>query len=226
MVAEEAEVEFRSLVIYGPTRMIKAIQELASVIPPPSSPIVTIDSHERLIELSDVFGTRLPEDYIQFQRTYGEGWFFSVSHKMSAGLCVFGNAYRVGGNGSTALRHASPKRLHELRALKEARPKRVPLPLFCEPLGLLPWGNTTNEIDLCWRVHGQLVDNWPVIALKCGTGEYEQFECCMAEFLTGIISGKFSSQLLPKHFPGRKGVGWAVVGGGEVTLSNNPASAD
>ncbi len=206
--------------------MIKAVQELASIIPPPTSPAITIDSHEKLIEVSDVFGTRLPEDYIQFHRTYGEGFFFSVSHKMSANLVVFGNVYRIGGTGSTALRYASPERLQELRVIKESRPKRVPLPLFCEPHGLLPWGTTTNEVDLCWRVHGELVDNWPVVALRSGTGEYEQFECGLVEFVTAIISGRTICQLLPKHFPGSKGVGWAVSGGKEETFSRPRPSAE
>lgn len=206
--------------------MIKVVQELAVVIPPLNAPVVTIDSHEKLIELSDVFGTRLPEDYIQFHRAYGEGWFFSVSHKMSAGLVVFGDAYRIGETYRTALRHASPNRLQELRVIKESRPRRVPLPLFSEPNGLLPWGTTTNEIDLCRRVHGELVDNWPVVALRSGTGEYEQFDCGMVEFLAGVIAGTTICPLLPKHFPGRKGAGWAVVGGREETFSLPPASGD
>jgi len=203
--------------------MIKVVQDLAAVIPPPAAPRVTIDTHEKLIELYDVFGTRLPEDFIQFHKTYGEGYFFSVSHKMSANLIVYGNDYHIGNTHGGALRQAAMKRLHELRLIKERRPKRVPYPLFCEPGGLLPWGSTTNGVDLCWQVRGDLVDNWKVTALRAGTGEHQQFDVGVAGFLRDVITGHSACPFLPKGFPGEKGIGWA--GGGEETFSGPPVAS-
>ena len=204
--------------------MIKVVEELAAVIPPPVSPRITIDTHERLVELFDVFGTRLPEDFIQFHRAYGEGCFFSVSHKTSANLIVYGNSYRLPRNDGPALREAATKRLNELRLVKEARPKRVPYPLFCEPGGLLPWATTTNGVDLCWQVRGDLVDDWKVVALRSGTGEHQQFDVGVAGFLRDIITGRSVCEFLPKGFPGEKGVGWMVAGGGEETFSRQAAA--
>src|SRR4029079_769267 len=106
--------------------------------------------------------------------------------------------------------HSVPARLTELRVHKEKRPKSIPFPLYWEPNGLLPWGKTTNDTDLCWRVHGELVDNWKVVALRVASREYEEFDLTMTEFLKAIISGSTVSQLMPKGFPGDKGVEFAV----------------
>lgn len=143
---------------------------------------------------------------------------------MTAAFCVFGNSYRVGVTQSSALRHAAPQRLNELRILKEQQPKRVPFPLFCEPHGLLPWGRLTNNVDASWRVHDELVDNWTVVLLRTGTSQHEVYDCNMSRLLAGIISGRVQSALLPKGFPGRKGVGWWVARtDGERTYAAPPA---
>ncbi len=180
--------------------MIKSVHELARVVSPPQRPTATVESTAKWNDVFAAIGTRLPEDFVQFHKYYGDGYFFSVSHKASANLAP----YQQGVSGGAI------QRLHELRLLKESRPTRVPCPLYFSPDGLLPWGGTSNEADLCWRVHGELVDNWPVVVLRTAKGEYEEFDCGMAAFLAGVIRGELQCSLLPKNFPGTKGVGWSV----------------
>ncbi len=182
---------------------MKKLDELAAVISPPAQPrrIITDDDW---LQLFKHFGTRLPQDFVQYHKVYGAGYFISQSHKMSANLEIYGRAC----NGD--FKFKVPQRLSELRLAKELRPKSLPFPLYWEPNGLLPWGRTTNDTDLCWRVHGELVDNWKVIAVRIASREYEEYDLTMTEFLRAIISGGITSNLMPKGFPGEKGVGFEV----------------
>jgi hypothetical protein len=182
---------------------MKKIDDLAAVIAPPAVPNVTI-SDDRWLDLFERFGTRLPQDFVQFHKRYGSAYFYSISHKRSANLSVYSD------EASGAFEKVVPKRLTELRLVKESRPKSVPFPLYWEPYGLLPWGRLSNDTDLCWRVRGELVDNWHVVALRPGSREYEEYEMTMTEYLRAVISGSLQSRLLPTGFPGEKGVGFEV----------------
>ena len=179
---------------------MSAIEELQAVIQPPAVPNAVLTSPAAWQELFDRLGTRLPEDFVQFHKVFGDGYFYSRTHKRSANLSVYG------GIRSFNLGQFIPKRLTELRLAKERRPKSVPYPLYWEPNGLLPWGRTTNDTDLCWSVRGDLVDNWPVVVLRAGVRASESYDCGMAEFLSRLISGKIHSELMPDGFPGEKGV--------------------
>lgn len=178
---------------------MKKIDDLAAVIAPPDNPRITISS-ENWLSIFAHFGTRLPQDFVEFHNRYGEGYFYSLSHKWSANLEVYGRDFY----------YKAPKRLTELRLVKEKRPKRMPLPLYWEPNGLLPWGRTTNDVDLCWRVTGDLVDGWPVTLVRSASGGVEEYNLTMSEFLREAINGGIQSDLLPKGFPGEKGVSFEI----------------
>jgi hypothetical protein len=189
---------------------MKKIEELAAVIPPPTNPHVTMSDADWLKVFSHI-GTRLPQDFVQFFRTYGEGYFYSISHPRTANVSIYAGRYTDAmSQHSFSFRKAVPSRLSELRLQKEKRPKSVPLPLHWEPGGLLPWGRATNDTDLCWRVEGNLVDNWTVVVLHTVQCQCESFDVSMTTFLKGIIEGSIECSLLPKGFPGEKGVGWEV----------------
>lgn len=178
------------------------LEELTAILPPPPRPRVTMTDAD-WIQVFNHFGTRLPGDFVQTYKTYGDGYFYSKTHRMSAGVSFHAGAC------APFSRHV-PERLSALRVLKEKRPKCVPFPLYWEPGGLLPWGRATNDTDLCWRVRGELVDNWPVVVLRPGKGEHETFEMSAIQFLARMIAGKVVCGLLPKGFPGAEGVGFAV----------------
>src|ERR1043166_1336281 len=134
------------------------LDELTAVLAPPANPRITV-AQAGWIEVFQRIGTRLPGDFIETYKVYGDGTFVSRSHPMSASLWL-----HAGATTSPFQRHV-PERLSHLRLAKERRPKSVPFPLYWEPTGLLPWGRASNEVDLCWRVSGELVDNWPVVVL-------------------------------------------------------------
>jgi hypothetical protein len=188
---------------------MEKLDELAVVIPPPTKPNVALTDDDWL-EVFAHIGTRLPQDYVQFYKRYGEGYFYSISHRMSANISIYAGRYEGPIGRSFSFRKCAPERLTELRLRKERRPKSVPFPLYWEPGGLLPWGSATNDTDLCWKVRGELVDNWTVVALRATNGQHESFDVAMTVFLKGVVDGSIHCSLLPKGFPGEKGVGWEV----------------
>jgi hypothetical protein len=198
---------------------MKKLDELAAVISPPDSPRVTLGSKDWL-DIFSRLGTRLPEDFVQFHQMYGEGYFCSVTHPSSANLNV------CGGGRLHPIRTYVPQRLSELRILKERSPKSVPTPLYWETKGLLPWGTTTNGTDLCWRVTGELVDDWTVAALRTASKEIQEFPVSMTEFLRGIIDRTIDCSLMPLGIPGEKGIVWKVSNFGKPVSDDldNPIS--
>ncbi len=179
------------------------LDELTSVIPPPSRPRITMADSD-WIQLFQQIGTRLPGDFVQTYKAYGDGYFYSKTHCMSANLGLY-----AGAMCQPFFPHV-PRRLSALRIIKEKRPKCVPFPLYWEPGGLLPWARATNDTDLCWRVRGELVDNWQVVVLRAGKGEFETYEMSAIQFLARAIKGTIASNLLPKGFPGTEGVAFEV----------------
>jgi len=174
------------------------VDELKAILPPPASPCVT-SSQMDWIAIFEAIGTRLPGDFIEAYKAYGDGVFVSRSHPRSAGLWLHAGAREP-------FHRRAAEHLSSLRLAKERRAKLVPFPLYWEPAGLLPWGRATNKLDLCWRVSGELADNWPVIVIRAGTGENETFEMSAIEFLARVIAKSVSCSLLPTGFPGEKGV--------------------
>ncbi len=180
------------------------LDELQDVIPPPSSPRVTM-TDDLWIEVFGQFGTRLPADFVEFHQRYGEGYFYSRSHPRTAGVQLWHGSYE-----RFSFQHQVPKRLSELRRLKEERPKSILLPLYWESNGLLPWAMTTNDTDLCWVVRGSLVDNWQVAAVRPASRRHELFECSAIQFLARVLKGSITCSLLPEHFPGARGAAYEV----------------
>jgi hypothetical protein len=179
------------------------LDELKAVLPPPAKPRITLTDKD-WIALFQCIGTRLPGDFVQTYKAYGDGYFYSKSHRRSANVTLYAGALAAPFLGLV------PKRLTELRVLKEKRPKCVPFPLYWEPGGLLPWGRATNGTDFCWQVRGELVDDWQVVLLRAARGEHETFEMSAIQFLARAIAGTVSPRLLPTGFPGAEGVGFEV----------------
>lgn len=176
------------------------LDQLQKIVPPPAKPKSVAWNDPAWLGVFDFFGTRLPEDFVQFHKIYGDGYFYSLTHRTSANLGLYG------GIKSFDLNRQIPGRLTLLRLAKEKSARAVPFPLYCEPKGLLPWGQTTNDTDLCWEVSGELVDNWPVVVLRTASKQFERYDMGMAEFLLGLFARKFESALMPIGLPGAKGV--------------------
>lgn len=175
------------------------IDELTAVVAPPVNPGISVTQSDWNVVFERI-GTRLPTDFIQAYKLYGDGSFASRTHPMSASVWLHA------GRPFSSFERRVPERLSHLRLTKERRPKLVPFPLYWEPNGLLPWARATKDTDLCWRVRGELVDNWTVVVLRAGAGHHESFEMSAIQFLARAIAGTVVCTLLPKGFPGAEGV--------------------
>jgi hypothetical protein len=181
------------------------LDELIAVIPPPAAPNVAMTDDDWL-DLYVQIGTRLPTDFVETCKRYGVGFFYSKTHRMSANVALYTGRYLGHRHQSYAYRQVVPARLAALRGVREKRKARVPFPLYWEPGGLLPWGATTNDVDLCWLTSGASVDLWSTVVLRAGTGQHEVFEMSAIQFLARVIGGSVTSKLMPKGFPGARGV--------------------
>jgi hypothetical protein len=193
---------------------MKIIEEFKSIIPPPKE-IYVRNGDQEWLTVFKAFGTRLPEEFLQFHKSYGDGYFFSLSHKMSANISIFGSNNLK----QNSFLFSVPEKMNELRQIKAKSPKKIPFPLFWEPRGLLPWGCGTNGSVFCWITDGDLVDNWETVIIRPPSGDYQHYNLTMIELLIKVISGEIECSLLPKGFPGKKGVayeGWLY---GTATIS-------
>jgi len=179
------------------------IDELVSVLPPPAVPWSPF-TEAAWLDLFATFGTRLPEDFVRFHATYGEGFLVSRSHPSTASISLYAGILPEVRPDRTSFRYQVPRRLIELRQAKSRRPRSIPQ-LFFEPSGLLPWGRASNGVDLCWCTSGDLVDTWRTTVLHAGKGAHEAFDVSALEFFARVISGNITCALLPPHFPGPKG---------------------
>ena len=182
------------------------IDELKEVIPFPVSPCGSMDDVQWL-QIFGGLGTRLPLDYVSMRKAFGEGYFFSISHKWSASLEFYDLRPQTAPNQFSAF-----GRLNELRIKKEKSPKSIPFPLYYDPKGLLPWGRLSNDADICWRVSGHLVDDWTTVVIRPASKEHEVFEMSAVQFLARVLNGKVVSSILPTGFPGAKGVAFQPLG--------------
>ena len=185
---------------------MKSISRLLEIIPTPNEMYVRNDSKDWL----DVFqsiGTRLPEEFIQFNKTYGDGYFVSNSHRTTSSIEIFGSNKLK--NGS--YKFSVPEIMWNLRTIKQKYPNKIEAPLFWEPNGFLPWGRTTNESILGWVTNEENPDKWQVAILRPASKAYVTYPYSMVEFLIEIFLKKIESDLLPKNFPGKKGVAYEVI---------------
>lgn len=75
----------------------------------------------------------------------------------------------------------------------------VPYRMFPESGGILPWASTSSG-DVCyWVTANESADAW-VIFVESSEADWEQFDCCMTDFLTAILSGTIDTILIPPDF--------------------------
>ena len=91
---------------------MKKLDELGEVIPPPADPKVSSTDTDWL-DLFAHIGTRLPRDFVQFHKRYGDGYIYSLSHKMSANITIYGGGYKRPTNRSFSFRQQVPARLSD-----------------------------------------------------------------------------------------------------------------
>lgn len=157
------------------------IERLIEVVPPPAAPFEAFSGPWEPIEAE--LGTVLPQDYKDFVRLYGSGYFMQF-----LGICV--------------PRSRNPNVRLESQAqvvcdtFVDFDREELPYPLWPNPGGLLPFGGTDNGDELFWLPRGAPAD-WGVVVWDRAFWGFEAYDCGLTDFLAGLATG----EIRPKEFP-------------------------
>jgi SUKH superfamily protein len=149
------------------------IKTLMDVFPPPDKPL-DADGDWALAEAE--LSVRFPTDFRELIRAYGTGEF------RLRGLVV-----------SNPLTEAGRKEIREkLWILGELRDAlEIPLKIYPERPGLVPWGGDSNGNFFCWWTDGE-PDDWPVVRVGHEEEENPQAaEVNITTFLAGYAQNQF-----------------------------------
>src|SRR5213080_939730 len=119
------------------------IDSLAAILPQPPDPR-EMGSFAAWGDVHNRIGEVLPEDYIQFIKRYGTGVIDGWLHVLNP----------FAANPHLNLLSSAWRFLDALRTIKTEFPDSIPFPLYFEPGGLLPWGNSIDGDIFCWRTAG------------------------------------------------------------------------
>lgn len=169
-------------------------------VPPPQKPLESFAGPWAQIETE--IGSPLPQDYKDYARLYGSGYFLQFLHVDTPRT----------GNPNIRLEKQVPS-MCAMFAQFDGDDR--PYPLWPEPGGLMPFGGTDNGDTLFWLRRGT-PDEWPVVLADRGGWEFELHECCMTDFLAGLALGAirptiFPDLLLPVDCPFAPSTPWVWV---------------
>jgi hypothetical protein len=163
--------------------MLMTIEALTRVVPPPGRPWETFAGPWGPVEAE--IGTPLPQEYKDFVRLYGSGYFMEFLGvyvpRARNPNCRLETKVRVIGDGFADY----------LTDCEE-----LPLPLWPAPDGLVPFGQTDNGHYLLWVPRGP-PDDWRVAVWHPRDGDYEEQNCGLTDFLAGLATG----EVVPESFP-------------------------
>ncbi|WP_026423758.1 SMI1/KNR4 family protein [Actinokineospora inagensis] len=141
-------------------------------------------------------GVGLPADYKELHRVFPPGDFFGPY----GDSIMFQPPYVVDGVPDQVRQFETE--MGELEDWRQSHPEDVPVPLFPEPGGVLPWARTSRPVLLWVRDHAD-PDRWTVAASNGGAWRIQPedpvlqyFPCGAAEFLLGFVTGDIWSRVL------------------------------
>jgi hypothetical protein len=158
-----------------------SIQTLLEVVPPPLAPFEAFAGPWEPIEAG--LGTALPQDYKEFTRLYGSGYFMEFL-------------------GILVPRTKNPNTRFESQVglvcgtFAGMDGEELPYAMWPDPKGLIPFGGTDNGDELFWLPRGSPED-WGVVVWDRGMQEFEALDCSLTDFLAGLATG----EVAPKAFP-------------------------
>lgn len=158
-----------------------SIENLIKAVPPPAAPFEAFRGPWEVIEAD--LETSLPQDYKDFARLYGSGYFMEF-----LGIHIPNTQ-----NPNTRLEWQAQVVRDGFRTLTE---EYCPYPMWPDPGGLLPFGGTDDGDEFFWRMRG-LPDDWRVVIWDRGFGSFEELDCDLTDFLAGLATG----EILPKDWP-------------------------
>jgi hypothetical protein len=155
------------------------VETLMKAVPPPVEPSGAFLGPWEPIEAE--LGTALPQDYKDFVRLYGSGYFMEF-----LGIYV------------PRSRNPNLRLESVVRAICDTFVDReeLPYPLWPNPGGLLPFGGTDNGDSLFWNPRGAPTD-WGIVVWDRAFCGFEAFDYGLTDFLAGLATG----EVVPKEFP-------------------------
>jgi hypothetical protein len=148
------------------------IEVLTDVVPPPETPFEAFGGPWEPIEKEA--GSPLPQDYKDFARLYGSGYFMEflgVSMPRSA-------------NPNTCFEAQLKQTCDTFLGLDD-----LPYAMWPEPGGLIPFGSSDDGDFLFWLPRGA-PNEWPVVIWSRGLLKFEVVEHDLTGFLAAVASGE------------------------------------
>lgn len=158
-----------------------SLAALKKVVPPPKLPDV-VDFDARWKEFEKTHKRKLPRDYRDLVRTYGDG--------LLAGFYLLYSP--LAESPWLNLAAVQERETQDLLQLRGSSPDRCPFPIYPEPGGLYPWGGDENGNTYFWLTSGP-TNTWPVVQYEPrGTG-FLRHDCSVTAFLTGVWKGEIQA---------------------------------
>lgn len=178
-----------------------SIDELVRVCAPPDRAVhVPNDAQWRALEAA--IGVTFPADYRAYTERYGSGCFgageddgfFDLAYLLTPGA----PADKHGQNAIPRMKEET-ETMAEMRA---ARPKRVTVPVFPEPGGILYAGGTTTQHCLFWKTDGA-PDAWTTMACDRACHRWYAHAGDITSLLAAIVTREAPDWIVagPTRFP-------------------------
>ncbi len=161
----------------------RLLEKLEPILLVPDKPIDT--DTDTLEQNQQKMNVSFPEDYLEFSTLYGSGHFSADGRGIEF--------YSVGRVSYPDIVQDFFERQNEYREAMETY--NVPLGLFPESGGLLPFAKDDSGIYYCWDTHG-VPSSWTVVVIW----EYEEegfkrHNSRFIDFLHGLLTGNEIHQL-------------------------------
>jgi hypothetical protein len=161
------------------------IENLKRQVAAPDAPFEAFEGPWEPIEAE--LRTPLPQDYKDFVRLYGSGYFMEF-------LGIY--APRTS-NPNTRFERNAPLISRMFLEAAEEDDEELTYPFWPTPSGLIAFGATDNGDMLFWRAQGH-PDTWRVVIWDRGLQTFEALDCDLTDFLAGLATG----DIQPEAFPG------------------------
>lgn len=159
---------------------------MLDVVLPPAEPFEAFTGPWEALEAE--LGTALPQDFKDFVRLYGSGYFMEFL-------------------GVSIPRTRNPNTRFETevalicQTFADWDDDELPHPTWPATGGLIPFGGTDNGDFLFWLSQGA-PDDWRFVVRDRGMQEFEVLNCGLTDFLAGLVTGdaalkEFPDSLLP-----------------------------
>lgn len=153
---------------------MNSIAELAELMPPHQGAGEAIDWNE----VTERWGTRFPDDYVEFMARYGGG---SINANITIGV--------------PSADSEPGRRSPTLAILTSVVPAandylETDLPVFPEPGGLISWCTNMGSDHAFWDTSHPDPNDWSTVVLSRGRGDWIRYPFGMTEFLVKLLRGE------------------------------------